>query len=154
VKMPWYPWSIRQILKGKPNIGWLMDLCEDNYRLIQRLCPDIRQLHGRYLSSLEGSMELHLEVIEQTPYTSLVHLTYYFEHGDGQKPDPDATVRIYYDSKQIEVLDLRQKILPLKSTVYWPTLDDKWKANLFLSKWLSYCVQQGHHFSRSDSLSG
>lgn len=154
MRMPWYPWSIKPILTGEPTIGWLMDLCEENFLLIERLSPKIRSLQGKYLSSLEGSIDLYLDVMEQTPYTSLIHLTYYFVHENGQapEPDPDALVRVYYDSRQIEVLELRQKVLPLKRGMQWPTLDQKWKANLFLSKWLGYCVQQGHHFGPQQKL--
>ena len=152
MKVPWYRWDLQQIYTGRPSIGWLMDLCEENYRLVEQLSPGIRQLQGRYLSSLDGAMDLYLEVLEQTPYTSLIHLTYFFAHEDGQQPDPDATLRIYYDSRQIEVLDLRQQALPLKSHTHWPTLEQKWKANLFVSKWLAYCVREGHGFHRHNAL--
>jgi uncharacterized protein len=27
-----------------------------------------------------------------------------------------------------------------------PTLEQRWRINLFLSKWLHYCVAQGHSF--------
>lgn len=91
-------------------------------------------------------MDLYLDVIEQTPYTTLIHLTYYFDHDQGQEPDPDARVRIYHDSGQAEVIELRQSSLPLNTGLEHPTLEQKWKANLFLSKWLSYCVRQGHAF--------
>ena len=91
-------------------------------------------------------MDLHLRVLEQTPYTTLIHLTYYFDHEQGQKPDPDAQVRIYHDSGQAEVIELRQSSLPLNTGLEHPTLEQKWKVNLFLSKWLSYSVLQGHGF--------
>ncbi len=91
-------------------------------------------------------MDLYLDVLEQTPYTTLIHLTYYFNHEQGQKPDPDARVRIYHDSGQAEVIELRQSSLPLNTGLEHPTLEQKWKANLFLSKWLSYSVLQGHGF--------
>jgi uncharacterized protein YqiB (DUF1249 family) len=93
-------------------------------------------------------MDLYLEVLEQTPYTTCVHLTYYFQHQDqGAHPDPDATLRVYHDSGQVEVLDLRQQALPLSRGGDQAALAQKWRVSLFLSKWLAYCVQQGHRFA-------
>ncbi|MES9869796.1 MAG: DUF1249 domain-containing protein [Sedimenticola sp.] len=146
MRAPYYPWSLRSLVSGRPTVGWLMDLCDENYLLMLKLAPSLRSMEGAYLSRLEGSMDLYLEVLEQTPYTSLVHLTYYFAHEAGQRPDPDATLRVYYDSSQVEVLDLRQRALPLERGIDSPSLEQKWKANLFLSKWLSFCLQQGHSF--------
>ena len=93
-------------------------------------------------------MDLYLEILEQTPYTTLIHLTYYFEHQEGQRPDPDATLRAYHDARQIEILTLQQRIIPLNRGAQHPTLEQKWKINLFASKWLAYCVRQGHLFPK------
>jgi hypothetical protein len=145
-RRPHYPWSLKTLLSGKPTVGWLMDLCDENYHYLMRLAPGMRNMQGRYLSRLDGVMDLYLEVLEQTPYTSLLHLTYYFAHESGQSPDPDATIRIYHDSRQAEVLSLKQHILPLNRGFIRPTLEQKWKLSLFLSKWLAYSVRQGHCF--------
>ena len=144
--MPFYPWVLKSLFSGKPTVGWLMDLCDENYHHLIRLAPELRFMEGLQVSRRDNAMDLYLDVLEQTPYTTLVHLTYYFEHELGQKPDPDARVRIYHDSSQVEVIELRQSSLPLNTGSEHPTLEQKWKANLFLSKWLSYCVKQGHGF--------
>jgi uncharacterized protein YqiB (DUF1249 family) len=148
--MVWYPWPLRSLVDGRPSVGRLMELCEENYHHLQRLAPELRMMEGNFLSRLNGAMDLSLEILEQTPYTTLVHLTYFFAHEDGQLPDPDAMLRVYHDSCQAEILELRQKALPLNRGEEHPTLDQKWKANLFLSKWLCYCVQQGHRFSEKE----
>ncbi len=141
-----YPWDLKTLLSGKPTVGWLMDLCEENYRYLMRLAPDMRTLQGGYRSRLEQKVDLYLEVLEQTPYTSLLHLTYYFSHGSRQYPDPDAIIRIYHDSRQAEVLSLKQQLVSLSHRGIYPTLEQKWKISLFLSKWLSYSVREGHCF--------
>ena len=92
-------------------------------------------------------MDLHLEIREQTPYTTLVHITYFFTGTEQRQRDPDALLRVYHDSRQVEVIDLRQHILPLNGGRLLPTLVQKWRINLFLSKWLSYCNDQGHRFN-------
>jgi uncharacterized protein YqiB (DUF1249 family) len=148
--MTWYPWPLRALVSGRPSVGRLLELYEENYHHLQRLAPELRDLEGGFLSRLEGAMDLSLEILEQTPYTTLIHLTYFFAHESGQLPDPDANLRIYHDSCQAEILELRQKALPLNRGAELPTLDQKWKANLFLSKWLSYCAQQGHRFGEAE----
>lgn len=149
----YYPWSLGALLHGRPTLGSVMDLCDENYRYLLRLAPGMREMEGSYLSRLEGAMDLYLEILEQTPYTTLLHLTYYFAHESGQLPDPDATIRIYHDSRQAEVLNLKQSILPLNRGFIRPTLEQKWKVSLFLSKWLAYSVQQGHRFLPDRQLS-
>lgn len=147
-----YPWSTSLIRAGRPTVGNLMSLCEENYRALTRLIPDLRAIQGEMRSVRERELDLHLESLEQTPYTTLLRLTYYFPHNDGlvhklRKPDPDALLRVYYDAGQVEVIDLRQTALPLHNHYRHPALEIKWKVNLFLSKWLAFCVARGHLFA-------
>jgi uncharacterized protein YqiB (DUF1249 family) len=93
-------------------------------------------------------MDLYLEIQEQAPYTTQVRLTHLFADpgADAPRPDPDVCLRVYHDARQVEVLDLSQSVLPLRRIYAHPALADKWRANLFLSKWLAFCVRQGHCF--------
>jgi uncharacterized protein len=136
-------------LTGKPTVGWLMDLCDENYRLLMHIAPSLKKLNGYHISRLEGCMDLHLEIQEQTPYTTLVHLTYFFLYQKAQQPDPAAMLRVYHDFRQVEVMNLKQHALPLNGGAELPTLSQKWRVNLFLSKWLSYCGEQGHCFDQN-----
>lgn len=147
-----YPWETSFIRSGRPTVGDLMGLCEENYRVLMRLIPDLRRVHGEERSVLCGDQDLHLEVLEQAAYTTLLRLTYYFPHTDGlahrtRDPDPDALLRVYHDAGQAEVLDLRQTALPIHTHYRYPALETKWKVNLFLSKWLAFCLTQGYRFS-------
>ena len=151
MRLPGYPWGLASLFTGRPTVGGLMDLCEENFAHLLRLAPQLRGLQGRYLSPLPGEMDLHLEILEQTPYTSLVHLTYYFDRERQPKPDPDAIIRVYHDSRQAEVIKLAQRALT-HAGPQRPTLKHKWQLNLFLSKWLSYCVQQGHLFQPAQRI--
>ncbi|RLJ17289.1 DUF1249 domain-containing protein [bacterium endosymbiont of Escarpia laminata] len=147
MRAPYYPWSLRSLLSGRPTIGVVIDLSEENYSLLMRMAPELHLIKGELLSCLDHGMDLHLEIKEQTPYTTLLHLTYYFPHATGHYPDPDAMLRVYHDSRQVDVIDIRQSALPLKRWGDNPTLEQRWKINLFLSKWLAYCVLQGHSFN-------
>jgi uncharacterized protein YqiB (DUF1249 family) len=137
---------MNKLLSQRPTMGRVLDLSEENYGLLMRMAPDLQSLTGEYRSRLGGAMDLYLDAVEQTPYTSLIHLTYYFTHVVGDYPDPDAMLRVYHDSRQVDVIDLRQSSLPLERWGANPTLEQRWKINLFLSKWLRYCVEQGHAF--------
>jgi uncharacterized protein YqiB (DUF1249 family) len=146
------PWRTPWLNSGRPTLGDLMSLCEENYSALMRLIPDLRRIQGEERSVLDSDQDLYLEVLEQAPYTTLLRLTYYFPHDDGlvhrvRDPDPDALLRAYHDAAQVEVLNLRQTILPLRSHYSYPALEAKWKINLFLAKWLGYCLTQGYRFS-------
>ncbi|MCP3870563.1 MAG: DUF1249 domain-containing protein [Gammaproteobacteria bacterium] len=154
MRMPCYPWLLKPLFEGRPTVGWLMDLCDENFGHLMRLSPNLREMEGLYISRHDTAMDLYLEVLEQTPYTTLIHLTYYFDLDAGQQPDPDARVRIYHDSCQAEVVELKQKALPMNTGLQRPTLEQKWKINLFLSKWLSYSVQRGHCFTLDEPAEG
>lgn len=140
-----YPWSLHSLLNARPSLGELQALCEENYRLLERLIPEMQDIYGYHRSEPYMGLDLHLEVLEQTPYTTLLHLTYYFGHEHGVvRPDPDTTIRAYHDAGQVEVIDLEQMALPLPRGPHFPNLQQKWRVNLFLSKWLNFCVTQGH----------
>ncbi len=151
MRLPWIP-QLRRLLSQQPTVGQLLDLCEENYHQLMEMAPDLRRARGLLCSRRPGQMDLYLEVLEQTPYTTVVHLTYYFSHREGQVPDPDALLRLYHDAAQVEVLSLRQSALPLPNGYHHPSLRNRWKIQLFLSKWFAYCRHQGHRFDRSSEL--
>lgn len=130
-----------------------MALCEENYNHLLGMAPQLKSLSGTLCSSRAGHMDLFLQILEHTPYTSLVHLTYYFDHHDGQMPDPDAVLRVYHDACQVEVQALSQHTLPMERLFEAPGLLNKWRANLFVSKWLAFCGQQGHLFLPAETTS-
>lgn len=151
MQIPQYRWHTPFILSGRPSVGDLMGLCEENYRALARMIPELAMVQGEARSRLDVGLDLHLEILEQAPYTTLLRLTYFVPHDDGlvhrvPEPDPDALLRAYHDAGQVEVLDLRQTVLPIHNHYRYPALETKWKVNLFLSKWLSFCLRQGHRF--------
>lgn len=168
------------LLAWRPTVGDLVGLCEENYVLLARLAPHLKEQRGAVVSRRRGTVDLYLGVEEQSAYTSLIRLTYLFPGGEvpggevpgvevpggevpdghlpdrasapsprpsgGARSDPDARLRVYHDARQVEVLDLRQTILPLRVEYQRPALETKWRVHLFLRKWLSFCLQQGHCF--------
>ena len=142
--------TLGKILASPASLGALLDLCEENYQLLLMIAPDIQSMTGSYHSRRAGHLDLHLDILAQSPFTTTLRLTYYFDERHGRAPDPDATLRVYHDAKQLEVLDLRQQALPVGRLFERPGLSRKWKASIFLSKWLWFCVRQGHFFELGD----
>lgn len=133
-------------LDRRPSVGDLMALCEENYHYLLSLVPQLKRLQGEHLSCRPDHQDLHLTIVEQTPYTTLLRLTYRFTQGDGGVAEPDALLRVYHDARQVEVEDLRQQTLPTRRLYEAPGLANKWRLNLFVAKWLAFCVCQGHLF--------
>lgn len=151
MQIPWHQF-LQSTLDSEPNVGRLLDLCEENYSRLQRLLPEMRELRGRYRSSPDGQAALYLEVLEHARYTSLIHLTHFFDGESQCEPDPDVTLRVYHDAREVEVIDLRQSQLSVESLYDVPGLANKWQANVFLAKWLKFCLQHGHRFQADASV--
>lgn len=130
----------------------LMGLYEGNYRLLAALIPDMWRLNGSVVSSVGDGMDLYLEIIEQAPYTTILSLTYRFETEAGEwLDDPAMQLRIYHDAGLAEAVSCRHRpqfhfshyALP---QVKLPLAEWKYELNMFLQKWLCYCLDQGHIF--------
>ena len=147
MQSPWHQF-LHATLDRRPNVGRLVELCEHNYALLQRLMPELREMRGAYAAALPEHADLHLDVLEHSRYTSLIHLTYYFAHPKGRQPEPDATLRVYHDARELEVVELRQANTVLSATPLYeePGLANKWELNWFVNKWLAYCVAAGYEF--------
>ena len=80
----------------------LMTLYESNFIRLRGLMGDVRTLAGRIISSAPSDCDLHLEVVEHSPYTTVLRLTYMFDEAAGQVADPDLEVRVYHDARLAE----------------------------------------------------
>jgi len=129
----------------------LMALYETNYARLLALVPHLHILPTsgapQVAPQAGGSPDLHLTVLERTRYTTTLLLTYYFRHGWEPVADPDARLRVYHDARVVEVLSCRDGRAPRSGAR--SGLMHRWQANLFLEKWLNYCLRQGHHFRQS-----
>jgi len=137
---------IQKWLNRGPTVGDLLALCEENYQYLHSLVPQLKRLQGEHCSSRPDNQDLHLSIIEQTPYTTLIRLTYRFPQTGGGMAEPDALLRVYHDARQVEVEGLRQQALPTHRLYEPPGLLNKWRLNLFVSRWLIFCVRQGYLF--------
>ncbi len=125
----------------------LMDLYELNYIRLRKLIGEPGGLGSSARSHVEGCLDLHLQVLERSRFTSTVCLTYRFTERGGFSAEPNLVLRIYHDAGLVEVLAghlkhgrQRHDHLPRESA------REKWRLNRFLYKWLGFCLHLGHRF--------
>jgi uncharacterized protein len=131
-----------QIIKPRTFSG-LMDLYEHNYLRIRKIVPDL-EIADEMISVSPGHLDLYLSVLERCKYTTMVRMTYQFKQQDKVICEPDMHLRIYHDAHIAEVHDRLDR--NHRRVYSGETLQQKWKLNRFLYKWLGYCIFQGHCF--------
>lgn len=135
------------IVKPKSFVG-LMALYESNYLRLLRLIPELERVDGCFRSRVAGDCELHVDILERCRYTVTMSITYYFDSDGGRKADPDLRVRAYLDGQLAEAMDLngdhRHAELRRLAKVHRRELDERWRRNVVLNKWLEYLTDHGH----------
>jgi hypothetical protein len=129
----------------------LMELYELNYIQLRQLVPDLDAVQDHSMSTVKGTLNLHLTVRERCRYTTTLHLTYQFADNGDSFPAPDVVVRMYHDAQVAEVIS-RGGRRSRRDAEYdrfrnQYSIEIKWQANRFLHKWLGYCLRHGHAFS-------
>ena len=134
-------------VKPRSFIG-LMLIYESNYLRLLRVIPELQRLDGYYQSRVAGDCSLHLEIIERSRHTVTLSLSYFFFHNGERIADPDLKIRAYLDGHLAEAMssDESPRHVPLRRLwrTYRCELDDRWRRNIVLNKWLEYLVDQGH----------
>jgi len=128
----------------------LMSLYESNYLRLRALVGDVRRHAGKRVSRVQGDCDLHFEVLEHAPYTSMLRLTYLFEEPGSLVADPDLEVRVYHDARLAEASGcgrwIRHASLEHVRAGIPAQLGERWLRNMMLNKWLDYCLERGHAF--------
>ena len=125
------------------SFAGLMDLYEQNYMRLRNIVPDLA-VADEMISSVPAHNDLFLSVTERCKYTTMLRMTYRFEEGDECLFEPDLHLKIYHDARVVEVQQLQSRSHgPLYIA---EMIEQKWRMNRFLYKWLGYCLYQGHYF--------
>lgn len=132
-------------------------LYDVNFQLVSALIPDLRLMPVDAVSSVHKAPDLHLRIIERSPYTTVIALTHEFMAGSAALPAPDLWLRVSHDARVAEAIANQDGASPAYARSYtWHRgldADIKWRLNTFAEKWLSACLKQGHQFRISESHS-
>lgn len=124
-------------------------------------------------AQVEGLPDLHMQCVLCHRFTTDLRLTHYFPDacddavngGAAGSVDvtPDLTIRIYHDSGQAEIWppewqppenpqragdNLLAQFSSRDGGFGDGNLRQRWEANLFLERWLRFCLQRGYRFQR------
>lgn len=130
----------------------LQQLQEGIYQQAMLLLPDGVSADSFFCSRINRQPALHLQILEQHPYTTFMRLTHELDTGeDEHDSEPEAHIRMYHDLRIAEVtsFDLRRGINRLAGPDLNPSALQRihWRQNRALNKWLDYLLQQGHSLS-------
>ncbi|HEV2700292.1 MAG TPA: DUF1249 domain-containing protein [Steroidobacteraceae bacterium] len=128
-----------------------MSLYESNYIRFGWLAGNVARMRGEYRSRIAGDCDLLLSVVERSPYTTTLNLTYLIPDQEATQRFPDMGVRVYHDARLVEAQEWAHVhehagLRALRNTVACE-LDQRWARNIMLNKWLEYCVERGHRFA-------
>lgn len=131
---------------GQPDP--LQQLQESIYQQTMLLVPDDTNLSQYFCSRINDHPALHLQILEQHPYTTFLRLTHELKNDLQQFSEPEAHIRMYHDLRIAEVtaFDTTRGINRLAG----PDLDPSalqqihWRQNRALHKWLDFLLLQGH----------
>ena len=127
---------------------FLMGLYAENYHRLVRLFAPQELAPGRYVSSVDDGLDVHLQVQERHPYTLELELTYDLVDEQTGLRTPSAQLRVYTDAHVAEALHchpgrhLWQVLGPFPPA--HTVLQHRLRMNGFLTRWLEYLAEQGH----------
>ncbi|MFI0471594.1 DUF1249 domain-containing protein [Halomonas sp. HMF6819] len=126
--------------------------CSANYARLLRLVGDMDAGQQRDITLHSDGRELgvlHLAVLEQAPYTTMVEVT---QSGplDGVLDGPKMRVHLYHDVRMAEVTDF-QRERHFNGRYRYPNAkmhqpDEKLQLNRFLGEWLAHGLTHGHAY--------
>jgi len=134
-------------------------LHEQNFNLLMHLVPHLRIIDGSLVSRNDVGNEIHLSILENSPYTLTLSMTEFLQTGSLKISYPDIQLRVYYDARVAEVLRFRTRTglgwLEPKQRFRHMGRAHMIRLNHFLRDWLTRCIAQGHNFrlaSMGDSI--
>ena len=133
------------------SFAGLMDLYEQNYIRLRTMAPNL-DIADEMVSVVPGHQDLYLSVTQRCRYTTMMRMTYHFEDAGQKVLEPDLYLKMYHDARVVEVQHMLSRS---RGPLYLAQLiEQKWRMNRFLYKWLGYCLFQGHQFHSIAYLEG
>ena len=140
--------------KEKVSYSNISDIFELNFKKILRLVPLLPSINHDYLAIKAPSNDLHLICHEKSPYTGAYTLTHKIKSHEKVINRPDISFKIYFDAKLLEVTSICKETRINDSH---PLINDcsdlafQLELNLFMLRWLDYCLDRynGAEWSKS-----
>lgn len=125
--------------------------CDANYLRLLKLFPDIASDEQRRIGLRHGvEGVLQLDVLEQTPYTTLIKLSQISVDVSANLwiTLPVLKLRLYHDAQAAEVVSCEGERRAYPRYEY-PNKrmyhqDEKAQWNQFLAEWLAHCLKHGY----------
>ena len=138
------------------SFAGLMTLYESNHARLRQLLGNLRRLPDDAVSTSARDLDLYLTVEERSPYTTALHMTYWFEERLARNPDPDLRLRIYHDARLAEAVSCADAPRHEALRGVWQpaasAMEQRWTLNVLLNKWLEFCLVNRHRFAPADVL--
>lgn len=139
--------------RARIDLSSHMALCDGNYRKVFKLFPGLLDAPARgeprrfVLPVADAGIAVQVDVLEQTPYTTLVRLTYGLHPALQSLTEPRLTVRLYHDAESAEVIEYQSQ-RRFAGVYDYPNPamrapDEKTQINALLGEYLSHCLTNG-----------
>lgn len=130
-----------------------MALCDANYEKLFKLYPSLRAATADgaprefVLPVANAGITAEITILEQTPYTTLVRLTYGMHPALRSLTEPRLTVRLYHDAHSADVIEYQGQRRFAGAYDYpnegMRAPDEKTQINALLGEYLSHCIANG-----------
>ena len=125
---------------------------EENFRLLQRLLPELEQGGDRFVLNAANGEALELLILERCRYTTMVSLSQPYAIDGEWLPDLAMQLRVYHDARVVEVAAYQGcHRIPARYQVQSQGRhhkDDKRQINFLLHDLLLYCLRLGYREQR------
>lgn len=128
------------------RLAALHALYEHGYRLVEQLVPELDLPFVGATSEVPGEPVLHLSTESRDRYTASFRLFYDL----AADITPDLHIRVYRDARLAEALHCTSRPPWRAADEADPQalhfLNDQWRRNAMMVKWLEYLIYRGHGF--------
>ena len=121
-------------------------LYESNYSKLTDLLPGLSVRQAPFVIAVTGLPLIYVEILEQNPYTSTVHIRQSMAAGQPWVCDLRMKVRLYHDARVAEVIAY-QGVRAMRPFYPYPNPKmfqpyEKRRVNQFLAEWLRHCLNR------------
>lgn len=123
-----------------------MQLYAKNYHDLGQLL-DIEKLQNDFKIEFKNkAVTIHINEILNHRYTTTLRMSYLFKNKINIEKNPNAKLKIYKDTRQVEVLAINNfdevtSFIKLTRLKKLGNIEARWELNNFLNRWLAFCLK-------------